>query len=129
MNITGFFFFLVVAVLITLFFSYGFRIKGPWGNIWTFFMLVFLTILLVGVWILPAGPMYRGIYYLPPLVAGILVALLLAATTPSPRTRAKLERRDEEKEDADFYAIGIFFWVLFALMIIILGIGYFTAVN
>jgi Na+/H+-dicarboxylate symporter len=43
----------------------------------------------------------------PPLAVGLLIALLLAATTPSPRTRSELEVQKElEREDPAVIAFG-----------------------
>jgi hypothetical protein len=129
MDFLGLIFLLLVAILITFVFSFLLRVRGPWGSIWTFFIITLFAVIAAGFWIQPTGPMYRDIYYMPPLVVGILVALLLAAAAPSPRTRSRLEKRnDSEKEEADFYALGIFFWVLFTLMLLILAIGYFSAI-
>lgn len=129
----GILYLLFVAVLITLIFALLLRVRGPWGNIWIFFIIILLSVLIAGIYVQPAGPVYREIYWLPPMVVGILIALLLAATTPSPRTRSILSVKEEEKEDekkkeeADFYTLGIFFWVLFVFMLIILGIGLYMA--
>jgi hypothetical protein len=129
MGFLGLLYWLIIAILITIFFSSLLRIRGPWGKVWTFFIIILVAVIAAGLWVQPAGPVYQNIYYMPPLVVGILVALLLAAATPSPRARSTLDRSDntEEKKDADFYAMGIFFWILFALMLIILAIGYFSA--
>lgn len=128
----GILYLLFVAVLITLVFSILMRIKGPWGNVWIFFVIILLAVLIAGIYIQPAGPVYRDIYWLPPLVVGILIALLLAATTPSPRTRTKLldevDGNEKEKEEADLYSLGIFFWVLFVVMLVMLAIGLFVTV-
>jgi hypothetical protein len=131
MGFIGLLYWLIIALLITIFFSSLLRMPGPWGKAWTFFIVILLAVIAAGLWIQPAGPLYRDIYYMPPLVVGILVALLLAAATPSPRARTALDRSEkkEEKRENDFYALGIFFWILFALMLIILAIGYFSAIT
>lgn len=128
MNFLAIIYLLIVAIAITLVFSLLLRLRGPWGSIWATFIIILFAVIAASFWVEPAGPLYRDIYYMPPLVVGILVALLLAAATPSPRTRSKLDRteREKEKEEADFYSVGIFFWILFAVMLVVLGIGYFS---
>jgi hypothetical protein len=129
MEFLGLFYWLLIAFLITIFFSWLLRMPGPWGKAWTFFVVILMAVMAVGLWMRPMGPVYQDIYYMPPLVTGILVALLLAAATPSPRTRSALDRSDkkEGEREKNFYALGIFFWVLFVLMLVILAIGYFSA--
>ncbi|NJK86434.1 MAG: hypothetical protein HC906_11165 [Bacteroidales bacterium] len=41
------------------------------------------SIWLADLWITPFGPYWNNIYWFPPLMVGILVALILAAATPS----------------------------------------------
>ncbi len=82
-----------VAFLITLFFGYAFRVRGPWGSFWTFFIVILFGVVAADLWVTPIGPYYKDIYWFPPLAVGLFIALLLAATTPSPRTRSKMNNK------------------------------------
>ena len=130
MNLLGLLYSASVALLITVFFANALRIKGPWGNFWTFFLVLFLAALAANIWIEPIGPSYQGIYWLPPIAAVLLIAFLLAATSPPPRPRNSLEQNSEEyiKRKATFLAVGIFFWFVVTFMTILVLIGLFSKI-
>ncbi len=121
-----------IAFIITLFFSLFLRQKGPWGSFWAFFIIVLLAVFAADFWIGPTGPyFYEGIYWVPPLAVGLLIALLLAATTPGRKTRSELEIEKEEivEEQKASVALGTFFWFLFVFMLVIVVIGLFNNIN
>ncbi len=130
MSALGLLYLFGVAFLITLIFGYALRIRGPWGRFWAFFIVILLGVVAADLWVTPIGPFYGDIYWFPPLVAGLFIALLLAAATPSPRTRSKLEQQTQEptEEKAVALALGGFFWLLFAFMIIVVIFGIVNAV-
>ncbi len=120
----GVLYLMVIAFLITLFFRFLLRVSGPWGSFWAFFIIVLLGIFAADIWISPVGPYFADIYWVPPIAAGLVIALLLAATTPSPRARSEMdEEREATKDEAAAVALGTFFWFLliFLLMLIIIG--------
>jgi uncharacterized membrane protein len=104
---------LIFALVFSLIFSVGLRRSGPWPNFWIFFLIVFLTILTGGIWIIPVGPAVWGVYWVPMLFIAIIISLLLAAATPKrrPRTRAEAIKQAEDEQDVEA-VIGIFFWIL-----------------
>ena len=118
-----------LAFVITFFFAFLLNYRGPWGNFWAFFAIIFLAIFAADAWVGPVGPyFYDEIYWVPPLAVGLLFALLLAATTPSPKTRSELEAEkkninDKQKSPAAF---GTFFWFLFVLLLLIVAAGIFN---
>lgn len=126
MNATGLLYLIGITLLITLFFSYILRVRGPWGSFWTFFVVTLLAVVAADMWIQPAGPVYWGTYWLPPLAVGLLIAFILAATIPSPRRRAELSlKRDKlAKQKAEAVAVGTFFWFLLLFMLVIVILGY-----
>ncbi|NJK96647.1 MAG: hypothetical protein HC905_18535 [Bacteroidales bacterium] len=112
--VLNYFYVLILAILIALFFNYGLNIKGPWGTLWTFFVIVFLTALIAQIWLKPFGPYWGEIYWFPGLTAGLIIALVLAAATPvKPKNRNKVLL--DEKVEADnaninnTIALGYFF--------------------
>lgn len=117
-----------VAMLITLFFTMLLKNKGPWGNFWSFFIVILLAVFAADVWIGPVGPYwFDEIYWVPPLAVGLIIALLLAATAPSPKTRNELglEARKLEPEEKVPVVYGTFFWLLFLVMLILITVGFF----
>lgn len=122
-----------IALILTIIFTKLLRIKGPWGSFWTFFSIVLLAILATDLWIAPVGPYYEDIYWLPPLVVGVIIAILLAATSP-PHER-KLTKAKEpfyqvvKDEHPGVIALGVFFWFLMFLMLVIVIAGYVSNTN
>ena len=106
----GILYLLVIPFLITLFFRFLLRVSGPWGSFWAFFIIVLLGIFAADIWISPVGPYFADIYWVLPIAAGLLIALLLAATTPSPKARSEMEaERKTTKQEAVAVALGTFF--------------------
>lgn len=121
-----------IAFLITLFFVVLFKNRGPWGTFWTFFVVILLAIFAADVWVGPVGPDFLGgIYWVPPLAVGLLIAILLAATTPSPKTRSEIEveKKEVAKEERATAALGTFFWVLFLFLVVLIAVGLFNNIN
>lgn len=124
MSFLGFIYFLIIAFLIVLFFSFIFNVRGPWGSFWTFFLIIFFSIWIADIWLRPLGPYWRDVYWLPPLVAGILVAFVLAAATPSQsKARRILSKDTDRREDTSTVALGLFFWLTLILLVILVIAG------
>ena len=122
----GILYLVVIAFLITLFFNFLLRVRGPWGSFWAFFIIVLLAVLAADVWVTPVGPYYGDIHWVPPLAAGLLIALLLAATTPGPRYRSRMEaERETAREEPAAVALGTFFWFLLIFLLILIIVGFF----
>lgn len=118
-----------LAFIITFFFVFLLQNRGPWGNFWAFFVIILLAVFAADAWVGPTGPyFYDEIYWVPPLAVGLLFALLLAATTPSPKTRSELEIEKEKiaKEQNSTVALGTFFWFLVAVMLLVITVGLFN---
>ncbi|MFW6371604.1 MAG: hypothetical protein ACOC10_10420 [Bacteroidota bacterium] len=120
----GILYLVVLAFLITLFFRFLLRVSGPWGSFWAFFTIVLLGILAADIWISPIGPYFADIYWVPPIAAGLVIALLLAATTPSPKARSELDAQKRvNKQEAAAVALGTFFWFLIIFLVIMIVVG------
>lgn len=117
----------VFAVLLTLIFSTLFRRKGPWSRGLVFFLVVFLAAWAGGVWLVPFGPTLFGVTWLPFLIAGLFVALILAAALPPQMTeepskkKIVLEKRTDAVEQKRFDA---FFFLLIGALLIAVILGY-----
>jgi hypothetical protein len=94
------------------------------------FAVVLLAVFAADLWIGPVGPyFYESVYWIPPLVVGLLIAMLLAATSPSPKIRSELELQKDEfaKGQETKLALGTFFWFLFVIMLLIVIVGLFKS--
>jgi len=118
-----------IAVLITFIFTKLMRVSGPWGSFWTFFSIILLAILAADFWIAPVGPYYEDIYWLPPLVVGVIMAFLLAATSPPNkrrRTKAEEPLYQVVEDHPGTLALGAFFWFLLILMLLLVVAGFLS---
>jgi hypothetical protein len=120
---------LVFALLLTGIFTAAFRRRGPWDIWWGFLLVIFLGIWAAGLWITPVpfGPTWLTLSWLPALIVGVFLALLLAAATPpqpprTPRTRRAAPR--EEVEETTLIALDVFFWVLVVGMVVSIILAY-----
>ncbi len=127
MLILGLVYLVVLALLLSAMSTYGFRMRGPWGSFWTFFAIVFLAVWAADIWVTPFGPYWFGINWFPPLVVGVLITLLLAATTPSKRGKRKEGgmHPPATKFETEVVGItlGVFFWLLLSFFIISIILG------
>ncbi len=124
--IWGILYLIIISFLITLFFRFLLRVSGPWGSFWAFFIIVLLGVFAADIWISPVGPYFADMYWVPPIAAGLLIALLLAATTPSPKARSEMKAEQKAtKEEAAAVALGTFFWFLMIFLLILIIIGLF----
>jgi hypothetical protein len=116
---------LAVGLLLTAIFSLGLRNRGPWDLWWVFLLVVFLAAWAGSVWMTPVGPPLFGVYWLSPLLVGLMIALLLAAATPqrSPRTRAEAIAQARAEEETAL-AFTIFFWILLIGLVIAVLLAY-----
>lgn len=126
MEFIGILFSLFFAVIITVVFSLAFKNTGPWGGFWVFFILMFFISFGAGEWAAQRGPSAWGYYWAPGLIAAIVFALVLAATSPkSHGPRRNIEQRSnvDTKENTEVAVsaavFGIFFWMLIVLLALI----------
>jgi len=68
---------LILGAVLTAVFAFGFRRRGSGASVLLFFLLVFLGTWAASLWIGPVGPTLLGLYWLPPLMVGLVIALLL----------------------------------------------------
>ena len=129
MNIaySGLFAAALIALVLTVASVFFLGRKGPWGSMWTFFLVLFLTLSTVSIYVAPIGPVYWGIAWIPIVVAGIIVTLLLMAAMPHPVHKDARGDSDASevyaKPDFPVTPVGRFFWVLVILFVIAIIIG------
>lgn len=122
MEYVGILFALFYAIVITSIFTLIFRNTGPWKGSWIFFFLIFLIALGAGEWTLPIGPAVWGYYWIPGLIAAIILALLLAAATPVSVSGKDITDRDKIEKDQiteETMIIGMFFWILIIILLLV----------
>ena len=110
---------LVISLLLVLIFSILFRSRIPWGSFWIFLLMVFLLTWAGGVWIRPFGPTIYNATWLPFLIFGIFIVILLAAVIPAspPSAQPRTVERGQRTEPALSALAGltIFFWIILIL--------------
>jgi len=128
MFIVDFVFALAITLLFVILFAIVFRYRGPWNSMLWFFLIVLLATWAGGVWLTPVGPSIRGFYWMPFLMVGLIVVLLLVAATFPTRERPTIELIDEKerraKRRAAGTALGIAFWVLLILLLAAIFLRY-----
>ncbi len=126
---------LLAVVLAALFFTtislFVFHSRGPWGNYWSSFLIMFLGIWAAQVWIEPMGPVWAGVAWLPLLLAGGYLSVLLIPIGPNHQDQP--EQRDEtlreqqvkqRKEDWTFGVLNASFWLLLLVFVLVVALGY-----
>lgn len=110
--------------------------RGPWGSLWTIFLVLFLSVWLAGVHLGTIGPVYSGVAWMPLVVAGVLVGVCLMVVAP-----ARTARRREGDQKLQQWIIGDgngpskgsalpgttagkFFWILVMLLVAVIIAGF-----
>lgn len=121
MFLLDFMFAIAIALILVLLFLLVFRYRGPWNSVLWFFVVLLMATWAGGVWLTPIGPAVAGFYWLPFLVAGLIVSLLLAATAIPSKEESTVELVDPKarraKRRAAGTALGISFWVVMMLLL------------
>ena len=126
---------LLAVVLAALFFTtislFVFHSRGPWGNYWSSFLIMFLGIWAAQVWIEPMGPVYAGVAWLPLLLAGIYLSVLLIPVGSIPQDEPEQQnialqkqQAKQRKEDWTFGVLNASFWLLLLVFVLIVALGY-----
>ena len=119
---------LLVAVLLSMLFlplaaPYRERAGGSSGALLFFFLVLFFATWAGGVWLTPVGPALWGGYWLPFVLIGLFVALLLAAAA-EPTRRDYLRRKTAPVQEAEAETVAVtFFGVLFWILMIGLAVA------
>jgi hypothetical protein len=113
---------LAVALLLTVVFAAGLGSSRLGPNWLIFFALVLLAAWAGGVWIPPVGPPVLGMYWVPFLFIGLVVAVLWAVTHGPRRVRPAAPPRPEAEEE-----VGTTFSVLVWILMIGLAIAVLLA--
>lgn len=95
------------------------RTKSAVGA-WIFTLLVLIPALWLSmIWIPPTGPAVMGVYWLAPLLVGLLIMFLLAAAAPPPRrVRPGVESKMGQDQLAAYGFTAIFINTMFWLFLV-----------
>lgn len=75
---------LIVALIMTAIFVWGFKVRGVNSNALAFFFIVFLSSWAAGIWVRPLNyALPQNIPWLPQLIVGLITSLLMAWEVPS----------------------------------------------
>lgn len=118
---------LVVALVVSSIFAFGFRRRGLWPRFWLFFLVVFLFTWAGGIWLHPIGPTIKGVFWIPFLLIALLIALFLAAAVPrshiQSRTSESPDLKKARRSEVNAF-LGVFFWILVMILIAAIVVRY-----
>lgn len=109
----------LVTLIVVLLGLTGIRRSGPWPGVAGFALLIFLASWAGGIWLHPFGPTWWGVFFLPFLVAGIIMAMLMRAFPSQGAER----NGPLEKQRKAFW--GVVAWVVILALAVVIGAGYF----
>jgi hypothetical protein len=104
---------LIVALVFTALLGALFKRKATGRTFWLTAAAMFLFVWAAGIWATPAGPITWGIYWIPFVVAGLVMMLIFAAFMPG-WGRAELGTG----------GFGSYGWVLMILLALVIVAGY-----
>lgn len=123
-------FVVVVAMLFSLILAVALRWRHPrraeggWPAAVFLFMLFLFGVWAIGAWASPAGPPMWGRHWLPFVVAGFVLALIVAAVSPAnPRPDLATEPRDAASS-AVVTIFGVLFWLTVVVLLGLAVTGY-----
>jgi hypothetical protein len=123
---------LIIALMVSLIFALMSR-RGGWRTGFVYlFLIVFMATWACGVWIRPFGPPIGDVYWLGFLIAGLIVALLLALFLPQRPPRGRQETLDaleqmaaaKRVEEVTYVTLGVMFWLVLFLFLCIVVLRY-----
>lgn len=76
-----------ISILFTLIHYFFFKNKGPWGRLWSFFMVVLLFDWVMGLWYFLIVENAEGIPWLLLIFIAFVTTLIIAASTSKSRER------------------------------------------
>jgi hypothetical protein len=120
---------LVVALVVSSVFAFGFRRRGIWPRFWLLFLVILLFTWAGGIWIHPIGPTIKGVFWVPFLLIALLIALFLAVAIPPSLNRSRTSEspdlRKARRSEVNAF-LGVFFWILMMILITSIVVRYVT---
>ena len=97
------------------------------GCVVVFFSYSFLFTWAASVWLTPRGPVIGGVYWLPVVLAALIIAFLLAAVpggNASEKPKVETISQVKEEEEASEKFAKIFLWLSLILLALVIILGY-----
>ena len=112
--------FLIALVLAAiLVYGFGRRGPGPASGFLFFLTMVFLATWVGSVWIHPIGPELWGVPWVPILIIGLIVMLIIAAVlAPVENEEIAPDEEGVAPPTAPGWGCGLIFWLLTAILIV-----------
>ena len=115
----------LLTLIIALLFAPGYR-KGSFGP----FLVLFLILLFGGIasqlWIIPYGPMWGGVSWMPLIFVLLIFTFLFAAPSPYEREEHTSSNLEVRAKHAITDTMSIYLWLLFSVLILAVLIGLMT---
>ncbi len=119
MFIADLLFALACTLLVIWIVSFVFGTRGPWGSLLWFYIVVALFAWSGGAWLMPFGPVWRGIGWLPIIFMAVMASLLLTAASPRTYRRRPPESKEQAVVAAESRAaVDVFFWVVIICLLV-----------
>jgi hypothetical protein len=104
--------------------SFVFGTRGPWNSFLWFFLVVSIFSWAGGIWLVPFGPLWHGTNWLPIMLMGIFIALLLVAASPRP-PRKSMTMQEKSTTNADKAIVDGIIWILI-ICLLIFAMGHYV---
>lgn len=117
----------LVSLILTGVFILGFRKRGPWDSFLIFFVVVALGTWAGGIWFPALGPSAWGIHWLPFLMVGLIISLLLVAAMPPvpSETTVLFVEKGKEPEVKKKMVLSVYFWLMVLALVVSIVSRYF----
>jgi hypothetical protein len=125
---------LLVGLAIAWIFGLALSTRGPWNSFFWFFFVIFLFTWGGGVWLTPFGPTGWGVSWMPFLLTGFFITLLLSAATPrtvedsAPSSSEVTDTTNSEEQSVDEQRVetglDVFFWLLIVFLMVVIFCHY-----
>lgn len=110
--------FILAFIVAIIFMPYR---QGSVASLVIFFVLLFLAAVSSQFWIVPFGPTFYGVTWVPMVAIVIIFALLFSI--PSRPIRSKKENEEAAEETTSLITISVFTWILFCILIVVIAAG------
>jgi hypothetical protein len=128
---------LIFAIAVSLFLTVVFAAVGRQAKsrkrVLIFFLIVFFGAWAGGIWLTPIGPVFLGVYWLSFFVVGLVFALILESvivfSAPSAQAEPAAKKRDAKEEQEIESILGIFIWILLAVLAGAIVLGYICRIH
>ena len=128
-------FLFVTSALLTWIFFIVFKNPGPWNSFWVLLTVLFLIMFGFILWVPPVGPVWYDIAWLDAILCGVVIALLIGATSEKKSDFPKNQKGEvdlvaaAESESANFSIFGLFFWSFIITISVIIIFGIIHKIN